>query len=984
MAILKAQASLESLVIIAIGICFVSLMFFLALNYLSDSARISQTQDAVQRLISAADYVYAVGPNSKEYVDVYLPPELLGWSITGKGLIITVPTMGGTTDVIAYSKANLTGSLPTYRGRQSVLVEYLPNGVVRIGPGVLVCSPPLIDRYFNAGGNGTDTITVTSILDYNVTNLHAGMSGATDLVSAGSVVPDALSVGQNASLLLTYNIPLDKDGGVYGAIVTVSDSEGDECTTQLTISVNTGITCPAQCIRTHYSNGTCRSSPAECIANNEDYHPEFDPTCAAAPSTPDCCCWPRTDKTGPISNITIMNGTDCAGGANSTNVTVTGTCSDAGNGDSYITSAQMRVDSGAWQDTHPVNGQSFNSSPVVNVYSVFAISNNGAHIVELKCTDSAHQESINYYPFEVSNCGYANDSGPVIITMVRSDTYPTTLVDIRENMTASDVDFGNDNIAYCEVKIDNGEWKSVPADDGAYDSPAENFSYDVGELSSGMHMVSAYCVDVLGYVGPTRNDSFGVSASDLVLVIDRSGSMADAIVGNMTYSDNTIASVNSTTSTIAKTLPVTSNASTANISIELMTDSNCNAYYEADVNGSPIITEHNTRNVSWQTFTYANVPVSQGAFNISLKLRGVVPQSVLSVSKDGGTFANDSSTGTVAWLNPVNAKTSDNIYAVANLSSNGVSQYLKVTNFSPNIPTNSTINGIVVNVEKKESGSGISDNHAYLVKNNATVGSDRAVSGSWSSSDSVQTYGNASDLWGTNWSASDVSSGNFGFALSAKSSSSSARNASVDHINMTIYYSLPNVSCQVSNRNFSFKQTTSQTKLQAVQIAAKAFVDLMDSSTQVSLVSFSTTATTNKQLALMTPSNKSTLKTAIDALSATGNTCTECGLDNTVNELVSTRGRYPNVVRVIVLLSDGQSNTCASGSSDSNGGCAYGGAAYARSNNATAYTIGFGTDANATELTNIALLTYGRYYYAPDAATLLCIYQHIGQLTPCQ
>jgi hypothetical protein len=45
----------------------------------------------------------------------------------------------------------------------------------------------------------------------------------------------------------------------------------------------------------------------------------------------------------------------------------------------------------------------------------------------------------------------------------------------------------------------------------------------------------------------------------------------------------------------------------------------------------------------------------------------------------------------------------------------------------------------------------------------------------------------------------------------------------------------------------------------------------------------------------------------------------------------------------------------------------------------TVYTIGLGSDVNDTELTNIALLTYGKYYFAPDAATLQAIFQSIGR-----
>ncbi|HQT45241.1 MAG TPA: VWA domain-containing protein, partial [Candidatus Micrarchaeota archaeon] len=84
--------------------------------------------------------------------------------------------------------------------------------------------------------------------------------------------------------------------------------------------------------------------------------------------------------------------------------------------------------------------------------------------------------------------------------------------------------------------------------------------------------------------------------------------------------------------------------------------------------------------------------------------------------------------------------------------------------------------------------------------------------------------------------------------------------------------------------------------------------------------------------------------------------------------LISSRGRQGSV-KVAVLLTDGQSNS----------GDSVNGAVYARDNNVTVYTIGLGNDVDPVELTNIALLTYGKYYFAPDAATLNYIYTHIGQ-----
>ena len=69
-----------------------------------------------------------------------------------------------------------------------------------------------------------------------------------------------------------------------------------------------------------------------------------------------------------------------------------------------------------------------------------------------------------------------------------------------------------------------------------------------------------------------------------------------------------------------------------------------------------------------------------------------------------GTVVDSDATGTVAWTNPMNATTSDNVYATISCPT-GISHYLKATNFGFSIPTGATINGIVVEIERKQSGS---------------------------------------------------------------------------------------------------------------------------------------------------------------------------------------------------------------------------------------------------------------------------------------
>ena len=71
-----------------------------------------------------------------------------------------------------------------------------------------------------------------------------------------------------------------------------------------------------------------------------------------------------------------------------------------------------------------------------------------------------------------------------------------------------------------------------------------------------------------------------------------------------------------------------------------------------------------------------------------------------------GTMADDSTIGTITWSNPDNAKASDDSRSIANhVSAASTSHYLKATNFGFSIPAGSTIDGIVVRVERVAGGS---------------------------------------------------------------------------------------------------------------------------------------------------------------------------------------------------------------------------------------------------------------------------------------
>jgi len=150
--------------------------------------------------------------------------------------------------------------------------------------------------------------------------------------------------------------------------------------------------------------------------------------------------------------------------------------------------------------------------------------------------------------------------------------------------------------------------------------------------------------------------------------------------------------------------------------------------------------------------------------------------------------------GGVAWTNIDNVKVDDNNFAEAVLS-NKVSQYLKVTNFGFSIPIIATINGIKVEIKRSYVGNdplNPTDFRLNIVKSNGTRGliNKSIASEPWSENDSYVIRGSNVDKWGETWTASDINSTNFGFAISVGTEGPFGTcTARINHIRITVYFS---------------------------------------------------------------------------------------------------------------------------------------------------------------------------------------------------
>lgn len=158
---------------------------------------------------------------------------------------------------------------------------------------------------------------------------------------------------------------------------------------------------------------------------------------------------------------------------------------------------------------------------------------------------------------------------------------------------------------------------------------------------------------------------------------------------------------------------------------------------------------------------------------------------------------DDATVGTVAWGTVTNVYSSNDADASVALGRGITSHYIKATGFNFSIPTGSTIDGIVVEVERAcNSTTFFKDSTVRIVKGGVIGATNKADTVTiWPLTDTYKTYGASTDVWGETWTADDINSSTFGFAISAQNSqttgSSETRTGYVDHIRITVYYTPP-------------------------------------------------------------------------------------------------------------------------------------------------------------------------------------------------
>jgi hypothetical protein len=534
---MKAQASLDSLIMIGLGLVLAASFFFVANTILGDSISAAQAQEAVELISSEIKYVYSSGEGTVRFVDVTIPNGIEEINLDGNRVHMRVSLSSGLTDFYSNTPVKLVGSINATPGLERVTVRYLSSGNVQVGDLRLTATPKSMYFYLERGDGDSGEIVVTNNANFTINGIDSTLEGLSDMVVITSPA-STLAPLENDTIDVTVSIPSDKPIGTYTGYVRTNSSNDGEDDVLISISVQGGspTTCTLSPDTANLSLGQSQQFVSSCenAANESVPCPLMSWSSNAGNVIPivsySSTTLVATDSAGTYVNATA--GFSCASSVTvsgigplvtallvdpanpliTDSITVNATGDDTGRGDLNISMCQVRIDSESWQDMNASDGtyDEIVEDVTLNVGTLSA----GPHSATVRCNNTDGKFGSQ------STEMFTVNAGPLVTALFTTPASISAGDSITINATGDDSGSADDNISLCQVSVDGGAFADMSADDETYDEIAENVSLSIGPRSVGTHNATVKCNDSAGLIGSESTINFTVSPKSILFIHD--------------------------------------------------------------------------------------------------------------------------------------------------------------------------------------------------------------------------------------------------------------------------------------------------------------------------------------------------------------------------------------------------------------------------------------------------------------------------------
>jgi len=129
---MKGQITIEYMMLVGALFFLIITIFYFTTTESVKTIQINKAEGVVNSLARTADYLYTLGPGSRDTIEIDMPGNVDSLVIGNKEIVISMGIYGGISDISATTRANVTGSISTTIGINHVNLIVLENGVVQI------------------------------------------------------------------------------------------------------------------------------------------------------------------------------------------------------------------------------------------------------------------------------------------------------------------------------------------------------------------------------------------------------------------------------------------------------------------------------------------------------------------------------------------------------------------------------------------------------------------------------------------------------------------------------------------------------------------------------------------------------------------------------------------------------------------------------------------------------------------------------------
>src|SRR3990167_7295280 len=129
---MRGQVGLEYLILVGLLLAMLIPIYTYQSEISIQNVRITQSKQSVERIASAADRLHHQG-GGRTKVEVSIPSGVINSTIENSTIKLTLKFDEGYGEALAFTEANITGSLPVTEGRREIPVWMDDDGRIHIG-----------------------------------------------------------------------------------------------------------------------------------------------------------------------------------------------------------------------------------------------------------------------------------------------------------------------------------------------------------------------------------------------------------------------------------------------------------------------------------------------------------------------------------------------------------------------------------------------------------------------------------------------------------------------------------------------------------------------------------------------------------------------------------------------------------------------------------------------------------------------------------